>query len=76
MQPETVKKLLVHFEAQLSCIKENDLVDELNFFFVAPHPLGGQILLSIKALRSHSVTHAHSVGLPWTIDQPDAETST
>jgi hypothetical protein len=25
---------------------------------------------------SHSVTHIHSVGLPWTRDRPVAETST
>jgi hypothetical protein len=35
----------------------------------------GQILLIIKAPRSHSVTR-HSVELLWTNDQPGAETST
>jgi len=35
----------------------------------------GQDLLSIEASRSHSEP-PHSVGLLWTSDQPDAETST
>jgi len=35
----------------------------------------GQGLLMIKYSRSHSDT-PHSVGLVWTRDQPDAETST
>jgi len=35
----------------------------------------GQDLLIIEASRSHSDT-PHSVGLLWTSDQPDAETST
>ena len=38
-------------------------------------PLVGQDLLIIEASRSHSDT-PESVGLPWTSDQPDAETST
>jgi len=38
-------------------------------------PLVGQGLLIIKALRSHSDT-PHSVGILWTSDHPDAETST
>jgi hypothetical protein len=37
--------------------------------------LVGQGLLIIEASRSHSDT-PHSVGLLWTSDQPDAETST
>ena len=37
--------------------------------------LGARALLIIEALRSHSDT-PHSVGLFWTRDQPDAETST
>jgi hypothetical protein len=42
---------------------------------MAQHPLVGQGLLIIEASRSHSDT-PHSVGLLWTSDQPDAETST
>jgi hypothetical protein len=38
-------------------------------------PLVNQALLIIDASRSHSDT-PHSVGLLWTSDQPDAETST
>jgi hypothetical protein len=41
----------------------------------ARQPLVGQGLLIIEASRSHSDT-PHSVGLFWTSDQPDAETST
>jgi hypothetical protein len=45
------------------------------FFSVAQQPLVDQGLLIIVASRSHSDT-PHSVGLLWTCDQPDAETST
>ena len=38
-------------------------------------PLVGQRLLLIESSQSHSDT-PHSVGLLWTTDQPDAETST
>jgi hypothetical protein len=38
-------------------------------------PLAGYSLLSIEASRSHSDT-PHSVGLLWTSNQPDAETTT
>jgi hypothetical protein len=38
-------------------------------------PLVGQGLIIIEASRSHSDT-PHSVGLLWTSDQPDAQTST
>jgi len=38
-------------------------------------PLMGQGLLIIEASRSHSET-PHSVGLLWTSNQPDAQTST
>ena len=40
-----------------------------------PPPPVGQGLLIIEASRSHSDS-AHSVGLLWTSDQPDAGTST
>jgi hypothetical protein len=45
------------------------------FFPMARQPLGGLGRLIIEASRSHSDT-PHSVGLLWTSDQPDAETST
>jgi len=38
-------------------------------------PLEGQDLLIVEASQSHSHT-PHSVELPWTNDQPDAENST
>jgi len=41
---------------------------------MAQHPLVGQGLLIIEPSRSHSDT-PQSVGLLWTSDQPDAETS-
>jgi hypothetical protein len=44
-------------------------------FFLARQPLVGLGLLVVKALRSQSDT-PHSVGLLWTSDQPDSETST
>jgi hypothetical protein len=46
-----------------------------DFFLLAQQPLVGQDLLIIEASRLHSET-PHSVGLLWTSDQPDAETST
>ena len=44
-------------------------------FFMSQKPLVGQGLLIIEASRSHSDT-SHSVGLLWTSDELDAETST
>jgi len=44
-------------------------------FSMAQQPPVGQGLLTVEASRSHPVT-PHSVGLLWTSDQPDAETST
>jgi hypothetical protein len=46
-----------------------------NIFLMVQQPLVGQGLLIFQASRSHSDT-AQSVGLIWTSDQPDAETST
>jgi len=47
----------------------------MQFFSVArQHPVG-QGLLIAEASRTHSDT-SHSVGLLWTIDQPDADPST
>ena len=43
-------------------------------YFMAQQPTMDQGLLSIEASRSHSDT-PHSVGLLWTSDQLDAETS-
>jgi hypothetical protein len=45
-------------------------VSPIFFFFMARQPVVGQGLLIVEASRSHSV------GLLWTSDQPDAETST
>jgi len=42
---------------------------------MAQQPLVGQGLRIVEASRSHSLT-PQSVGLLWTGDQPDAETST
>jgi hypothetical protein len=44
------------------------------FFSMAQQPPVSYGLLIIDASRSHSGT-PHSVGLLWTSDQPDAETS-
>jgi hypothetical protein len=41
---------------------------------MAQQPLMGQVLLIIEASQSHSDT-PYSVGLHWTSDQPDAETT-
>jgi hypothetical protein len=43
------------------------------FFTMAQQPLVGQGLLIIEDSWSHSDT-PHSVGLPWTSDQPVAQT--
>ena len=47
----------------------------VNFFPIAQQPHVGQNLLIIKAARSHSDT-PQPVGLLWTSDQTDPETST
>jgi hypothetical protein len=54
-----------------------DKVVAMKTFFppMVQQPLGGLGLLIIEASRSHLDT-PHSVGLLWTSDQPDAETST
>ena len=49
------------------------------FSFLFPVALrhnAGHILLILEVPRSHSLGAEHSVGLLWTSDQPDAETST
>jgi hypothetical protein len=52
------------------------MVVNITYFFpMAQQPPVGQGLLIIEASRSHLDT-PHSVGLLWTSDQPDAETST
>ena len=48
---------------------------EVFFFSMAQQPLVGQGLLIVEASRPHSDT-SHSVGLLWTSDRPDAQTST
>jgi hypothetical protein len=44
-------------------------------FSMAQQPLVGQTLLIIESSRSHTNT-LQSVGLLWTSDQPDVQTST
>jgi hypothetical protein len=51
------------------------LKHEEGFFPMAQQPLVGQGLLIMEASRSHSDT-PQSVGLLWTSDRPNAETST
>jgi len=61
-----------------SCIVSETLVVQycLNLIpRMSQQPLVGQVHLIIEANCSHSDT-SHSVGLPWTSDQPDSETST
>ena len=43
---------------------------------MALRPNAGHGLLSLEVSRSHSLDAPYSVGLLWTSDQPDAETST
>jgi hypothetical protein len=45
------------------------------FVFMERQPLVGQAVLIVEVSRSHS-DKPHSVGLLWTSDQPDAQTST
>ena len=54
-----------------------DVVQTLTktFFLMAQPPLEGHGLLTVEASRSHSDTQ-QPVGLLWTSDQLDAETST
>ena len=47
----------------------------VDFFTMAQQPPVGQGVVNIEASRSHSDT-PHSVGLLWTRDQPDTQTST
>jgi hypothetical protein len=50
-------------------------LEKFHFFFMTQQPLAGQGLLIVEPSLSHSDT-PQSVGLLWTGDQPDAETST
>ena len=52
--------------------EENTYCGGPRFSSVVQQPLIGQGLPIAEALQSHSDT-PHSVGLLWTIDQPDAE---
>ena len=47
----------------------------IQFFSIVQQPLVGQRILIFEALRSHLDT-AYSIGLLWSGDQSDAETST
>jgi hypothetical protein len=58
-----------------TCLVHLFLIIIIYFFFMARLPQVDQELLIFGAPRSHSDT-PHSVGLLWTSDQPDAETST
>jgi len=58
-----------------SCNKQNILARQLEHIFMEQQSPVGQDLLIIDAPLSHSDT-PHSVGLLWTSDQPDEETST
>jgi len=51
------------------------LVIWITFFFMTGEPLVGLDLVIIEASRTHSET-SHSVGLLWTSDRPDVESST
>jgi len=53
----------------------NNLPPTGRFFFLNLFFFGGGGGISSSRLRDHIVT-LHSVGILWTIDQPDAETST
>jgi len=55
-------------------IEETTLVVIRPFVTLAQQPPVGQGLLNVQDSWSHSDT-PHSVGLLWTSDQPDAETS-
>jgi len=46
------------------------------FFSMAQYSLVGQGLLNIEASLLHSLDTTHTMGILWTRDQPDAETST
>jgi hypothetical protein len=59
--------------------KNDELIVPISSLYVrhmAQQPLGGQRLLIIKNSLSHYINTPHFVGLLWTTDQPDAETST
>jgi hypothetical protein len=44
-------------------------------FFVSQHPLVRHGFLIIESSKSHSET-SQFIGIPWTSDQPNAETTT
>jgi len=51
------------------------MINHLCIFLVAQQPLVVHGFLIIEASRTHSAT-PQSIGLLWTSDQPDGETST
>ena len=65
------------FSCSFSGFPTKTLIFNKNFAFfpMELQPQLGQCLPIISALQSHSDT-THSLGLLWTSDQPDAETST
>ena len=67
---------LLELEENIKSARFINFNPKLDFFFpMAQQPLVGRGLIIIKASRSHSGT-PQSVGLLWTSDQPDTETST
>ena len=68
--------LLLGWSNRLCCLIDSPFETGIDFFFftMAQQPPVGQGLLVIKDSRSHSNT-PRSVGLLWTSDRPDAETS-
>jgi hypothetical protein len=68
------------FSAELSISKQFLLLCEkkspLFHLSMTQHPVVGHGFHIIEASRSYTLDTPHSVGLLWTSDQPDAETST
>jgi hypothetical protein len=58
-----------------ACVLEFNILTQSHFFTMVQQPPMGQDLLIIEASRSHSDA-LHSVGLLWTSDQVDTQTST
>jgi hypothetical protein len=67
---------VIYCEEAVSCTTVHVTICTFTkLFSMVQQPLVGQGLLTVEASRSHSDT-PHSVGLLWTRDQADAETST
>jgi hypothetical protein len=68
--------VLLRVPADLSHYSCQQLISNF-FFLMVRQPLGGQGRLSFRGFTiTHILDTPHSVGLLWTRDQPDAETST